>query len=130
MAQTIGYKSGNLESTLLEPGHSWIGYVQIVIEHIPPHPSARFGFEQGVGTWEVIWVQVEAHYTCDVHHFSDLMCVSCYRCGKFEHTNKGQDGVRKSRPPVVKQIDNLEDCRHHVIQVVVIRSFKDREGLF
>ena len=58
------------------------------------------------------------------------MCVSCHRRGKFERTNKGQDGVWKSRSPVVEQVDNLEDCRHHVIQVIVIGSFKDREGLF
>ena len=33
----------------------------------------------------------------------------------FEHTNQGQDGVRKPRFPPMKEVDNLEDYRNHVI---------------
>jgi len=38
--------------------------------------------------------------------------------------------VREPWSPVVEQIYNLKDCRHHVIQVIVMGSFKDIEGLF
>ena len=46
-----------------------------------------------------------------------------------ERTNQGQDGVRKPRFPPMKEVDNLEDYRNHVIQVIVIGPFKDSKGL-
>lgn len=38
--------------------------------------------------------------------------------------------MRKPRFPLVKQVYNLEDYCHHAIQVIVVGSFKDSEGLF
>ena len=38
--------------------------------------------------------------------------------------------MREPRSPVVEQVYNLKDCRHHVIQVIVIGFFKNIEGLF
>jgi len=76
MAQKVGYKSDGLKSALLEPRGDCAGYVQIIIKYIPPHSSACFGFEQGVGTREVVRVQVETHHAGSVNHFSNLMHVS------------------------------------------------------
>ena len=38
--------------------------------------------------------------------------------------------MRKPRLPLVEQVYNLKDHRHHVIQVIVEGSFKYSESLF
>ena len=49
------------------------GHVQIVVQYIPPQSPARFSFKQGVDTWELVWIQVETHGACSIHHFSNLI---------------------------------------------------------
>ena len=56
MAHTVGYKPGGPELAFFEPCGDCVGYAQVVIKDVPPHPSARFGFKQGVDAWKVIWV--------------------------------------------------------------------------
>lgn len=38
--------------------------------------------------------------------------------------------MRKPRLPLVKQVYNLEDYCHHVIQVIVVGLFEHSESLF
>ena len=78
MSHTVGYKADGLESASFEPYGDCAEYAQVIIKDIPPHSAARFGFEKGVGTREVIWVQVETHHACGIHHFPDLMYMSCH----------------------------------------------------
>ena len=80
MAHTVRYKPGVLKSALLNPYDNCTEYVQVVIKDIPPHSSACLGFKKGVGTREVVWVQVETHHACGIDHFPNLVYVyvSCH----------------------------------------------------
>ena len=75
MAHKVRYKPGILESAFTELYGGCTMDVQVVIKYIPPHSSARLGFEQGIGTRKVVRIQVETHHTGGVDHFSDLMYV-------------------------------------------------------